>query len=126
MKNFCKTIFIFIYLCLTFFINSNGVFADCVYSNSVKITNNISEQKSKITLFDNTETYHFTIQNNNTLQIANLNNKNSDFDCFLINKNFLYNNLLKYIITDKKITYNNRISHNISLNLENAIYTRAP
>ena len=126
MKDFIRTIFIFLYICLVLFIKSDVVLAHGSYIPNNRVIDYISEQKSEINFFEGHETYYAVVQNTNNPKYTNNNNKNSALGHSVDGENALLNNLSNYFITNKNIICLNRISYKISPNLKNAINTRAP
>lgn len=124
MRGFIKAFTILIYFFLALLIQPTNVFA-CENLNAVNFNQYISSSKSEITLINNKkEEYYTIIQNRNRLEITNSSNKNQSLSFNGFDK------IADFIISNGFISDNTgypiRISHNISLNLENAIYTRAP
>lgn len=127
MRGFIKTLAVFIYLILALFIQPNDTFACDNIRQSNSHQYYISEYtKSKIHLINSKYEEYFVIsKNNNRTEISNPSNKNQDygFGCF-DSANVDFDNSNKHKINNS--IYHNCISHNISQNLKNAIYTRAP
>lgn len=127
MRGFIKTLVVFIYLVLALFIQPGDTFAcDNIGQDNSRQYYISSFTKSKIHLINNkNEEYYVISKNNNRTEVSNPSNKNQNF-CFGC---FDKKNVDFDILNDYRI--NNSISHtcisyNISLNLKNAIYTRAP
>jgi len=126
MKGFIKILVAFIYLILALFIKPGDVFA-CHYIGQNSFAQcYISTTKSEINFVNDEKEKYFVIsKNNNRTEISNLSNKNQNFNFGNLDKantDFIISN--NYIIDNS--TFTNCISHNISPNLKNAIYTRAP
>lgn len=126
MRGFIKSLVVFIYLILALFLQPNNAFAcDYIEQNSSG-QYYISTTKSETHFINNSREEHYIIsKNNNRTEISNLSNKNQN--CGLGSFDKANSNLIisdNYII-DNSI-YPTCISHNISPNLKNAIYTRAP
>lgn len=125
MKNIFKAMFIFICFCLTF-ISSNNSFAYSAGNEYNQTFSYISIAKSDITFANQKEEYYIISNNQNRYEITNQSNKNDSLGLTLANRpifdNFIFNNYVSY----KNNINLNRINHNISQNLKNAIYTRAP
>ncbi|MBP3820300.1 hypothetical protein J6G99_01490 [bacterium] len=127
MRGFIKTFFVFIYLVLALFIQPSDTFACDNIRQNIPPQYYISVfNKSKIYLINNkNEEYYVISKNNNKTEVSNLSNKNQTYGSanfdeanvdFIIQYNFIIDNSI----------YSTCISHNISPNLKNAIYTRAP
>jgi len=126
MRGFLKSFVFFIYLMLALFILPNNVLA-CDYIGQNTSTQYFILPTKSETHFTNNknEEYYVISKNNNRTEISNLPNKNQNFNF----GNFEKANI-DFIISNNSIIdnsiYTNCISHNISPNLKNAIYTRAP
>jgi len=127
MRRFIKTFIVFIYLILALFIQPSDTFAcDSLRQINPHQYSISAHTKPKTYLINNkNEEYYVISKNNNRTEISNLSNKNQNFGFnnfdkanvdFIVPDNFINNNLMYHIC----------ISHNISPNLKNAIYTRAP
>lgn len=124
MKGFIKLFALFIYLCLSLFINNGKTLAYETLINDSIYHHHISQQKNQTILTD--EKKHIVIfKSQNESEITSSANKNNnynskDFDKsdskFNITNNFLYKDTLHPVC----------ISYGISQNLKHAIYTRAP
>lgn len=126
MKSFIKTLIVFIYFFLALFVQpSSAVACENLISNTSQ-PYIISSAKHETTFINNKKDEYYVIsKNNNRLEITSLSNKNDyygygSFD----NVNTVFN-LTNDFITDNTI-FPKCISHNISPNLKNAIFTRAP
>lgn len=126
MRRFIKTFIVFIYLILALFIQPGDVFACDSIGQDISHQYYISAySKSKIHLINNKdEEYYVISKNNSRTEISKLSYKNQDFGfgCFDAGIYFPISNNYKI---DNSI-YHTCISYNISPNLKNAIYTRAP
>lgn len=126
MGRFIKTFIFFIYFILSLFLQQDNTFAfDNIGQNS-SVQYYISTTKSENYFINNKkEEYYVIAKNNNRTEILNKTNKNQNF-CFgsfdkaIIDFVILVNSVINNLI------YPTCISHNISPNLRNAIYTRAP
>ena len=126
MRRFIKSFVVFIYLILALFLLSNNVFACDYIGQNSSVQYYISPTKSDIHFISNkNEEYYVFSKNNNRTNISNLSNKNQNFGFGGFDKANA-----DFIIPDKYTTDNSIcptcISYNISSNLKNAIYTRAP
>ena len=127
MRRFIKTFIVFIYLILALFIQPGDVFACDSIGQDISHQYYISAySKSKIHLINNKdEEYYVISKNNNRTEVSNPSNKNQNYSFGGCDKtNVIFNNHNNYIIDNS--LYPICISHNISTNLKNAIYTRAP
>lgn len=126
MRGFIKTLVVFIYLVLALFIQPGDTFAcDNIRQNNTHQYYISAFTKSKIHLINNkSEEYYVVQKNNNRTEVSNPSNKNHNFGfgCFDAGIYFPISNNYKI---DNSI-YHTCISYNISPNLKNAIYTRAP
>ena len=86
----------------------------------------ISQPKAEITFTNKHEETYLVSNNQNRCQIAKTTNKNYNYGSLLGDKPLLEEYILNNFILTKNDIITNRISHNISPNLKNAIYTRAP
>ena len=127
MRGFVKTLIIFIYFFLALFIQPSSALSCENFTASNSQTYIVSSARHETTLINNKkEEYYVISKNNNRLEITNLSNKNNHYGLGSFNStNTDYNILNNFILTKNNII-TNRISHNISPNLKNAIYTRAP
>ena len=116
----------FLYACLFLLIKPGVVFADNLYIPNHCAISYISKQKSETNLYKEHETYYAIVQNNKTSKITNTNNRNNNLGFSIIGENPLRNDLSKYFITNKNIICRNHVFYDISPNLKNTIYTRAP
>ena len=126
MRGFIKTIIVFIYLILALFIKPSDIYAcDFIRQNS-SAQYYISTTNSETHFINNKKEEYFLIsKNNNRTEILNPSNKNQKFSIGSFDKINA-----DFIISDNNIIDNSIypicISQNISPNLKNAIYTRAP
>jgi len=126
MRGFIKTLIVFVYLFLAIFVQPSSVFAcESIVLNSSQ-QYYVSSPKSETQLINNKkEEYYTIIGTRNKSEISKPSNKNDNFGFGILDKtNVDYHISNNFIITN--VTYPLRISHNISPNLKNAIYTRAP
>ena len=126
MRGYIKKLIIFIFLLLALFIQPSNIFA-CDYIGQNSSTQYyISSAKSETHFVNNNkEENYVAIKNNNRTEILNLSSKNQHFGFGNLDKasaNFIDSN--NSIIDNSK--YPTSISQNISPNLKNAIYARAP
>ena len=125
MRRFFKTLTIIISLFLALFIQSSNVFA-C--GNIVQGT---TQQYISATRYDSLldsdrkEEYFVITKNDNESEITNSSNKNDNLGYGGFTKTIFNYNISNDYITENRI-YLICISHKISPNLKNAIYTRAP
>ncbi len=127
MRGFIKTLVVFIYLVLALFIQPGDTFAcDNIGQDNPHQYYISSFSKSKIHLINNkNEEYYVISKNNNRTEVSNLSNKNHNFCFGSFDKANVDVAILNNYIINNSIS-NTCISHNISPNLKNAIYTRAP
>ncbi len=126
MRSFVKTLIVFIYFFLALFIQPSSVIAceNFITNNSQSYI--VSAARNETTLINNKKEEYFVIsKNNNKLEITNPLNKNDYYGLGNLGSANANYNISNNLIT-KSITYPIGISHNISSNLKNAIYTRAP
>ena len=126
MRVFLKVLFAFIYCCLILFISPNSVNAYSTFTQNTQTLSYISQPKTEITFTNKHEETYLVSNNQNRCQITKTTNKNYNFGSLLGNKPFLEKYTLNNFILTKNNVIDNRIAHNISQNLKNAIYTRAP
>lgn len=126
MRVFLKILFAFIYCCLTLFISPNSVHACNTFTQNTQTLSYISQPKAEITFTNKREETYLVSNNQNRCQITKTTNKNYNYGSLLGEKPLLEEHILNNFILTKKDIITNRISHNISPNLKNAIYTRAP
>lgn len=127
MREFIKSFVVFIYLILALFIQPGDVFACDSIGQDISHQYYISScTKSKIHLINNkNEEFYVISKNNNRTEVSNPSNKNQNFGFGYFDKagvDFAVSNNYKI---DNSI-FLACISHNVSPNLKNAIYTRAP
>ena len=126
MRRFIKTFIVFIYLILALFIQPGDVFACDSIGQDISHQYYISAySKSKIHLINNKDKeYYVILKNNSRTEISKLSNKNQNY-CFgsydKANVDYAISNSSKI---GNSICFT-CISHDISPNLKNAIYTRA-
>ena len=127
MRGFIKTLVVFIYLVLALFIQPGDTFAcDNIGQDNPHQYYISSFSKSQIHLINNNnEEYYAISKNNNRTEVSNLSNKNQNFCFGSFDKANVDVAILNNYIINNSIS-NTCISHNISPNLKNAIYTRAP
>ncbi len=125
MKVLLKTLLIFIYFCLCFFVKPGEVFAVNNVLDNTYFNNYISKSETKIILSDTIEEFYIVAQNYNQIQICNSSNKNNNSNAGFDNQ-VLSDTFLNGCLFIKNNNSHNRMAHNISPNLKNAIYTRAP
>lgn len=126
MRSFIKTLIVFVYLFLALFVQPSNAIACKNLTSNTSLSYIVSSVRYETVLINNKKEEYFVVSKNyNKAEIANLSNKNDyygygSFDNanpeFNLTKNFITNNA----------TFSTCISHNISPNLKNAIYTRAP
>lgn len=126
MRRFIKSFVVFIYLILALFLLSNNVYACDYIGQNFPVQYYIFTAKSETHFINNkNEEYYVFSKNNNRTNISNLSNKKQNFGFGGFDKVNV-----DFIIPDKYTTDNSIcptcISYNISSNLKNAIYTRAP
>lgn len=127
MRSFIKIFVVFIYLILALFIQPSDTLAcDNIRQNNTHQYYISAFTKSKIHLINNkSEEYYVISKNNSRTEISKLSNKNQNY-CFgsydKANVDYAISNSSK-IGNSICLTC---ISHDISPNLKNAIYTRAP
>ncbi len=125
MKRFIKTFIVFIYLILALFIQPNDVFACDYFGQNLTTQYHISTTKSENHFINNKNEEYYIFSKNNQTEISDPSNKNQNFSF----GNFDKTNV-NFILPNNSIVNNSTypicISHNISPNLKNAIYTRAP
>lgn len=127
MKHYLRVLIVFLYICLAFIINPNKALADSTYYLNAINTVSISQQKSEITDIKTNENYSAVLRNNsNSARIKNSSNKNNTQSSPQNSENAVLNNIQRYYTHFENIVIPICISHNISPNLKNAIYTRAP
>ena len=126
MKVFFKILFAFIYCCLTLFISSNSVHACNVFVQNTQTLSYISQPKTETTLTNKCEETYLVSNNQNRCQITRATNKNYNYGSLLGDKPLLKEYILNNFTLTKSDIIDNRMAHNISPNLKNAIYTRAP
>ena len=126
MRVFLKILFAFIYCCLTLFISPNSVHAYNTYTQNDQTLSYISPSKTKVTYTNKHEERYLVSNNQNRCQITKTTNKNYNYGSLLGEKPLLEEYILNNFILIQNDIITNRISHNISPNLKNAIYTRAP
>ncbi len=127
MREFIKSFVVFIYLILALFILPSHTFAcDDIRQNNTHQYYISAYSKSKIHLINNKDEEFYVISKNNSrTEISKLSNKNQNFGFGYFDKagiDFAVSNNYKI---DNSI-FLACISHNVSPNLKNAIYTRAP
>ena len=110
---------------MAFFIKPNEAYAINNALANIPCQSIISASKSEIVTVNKSEEYYIVSQNHNKTQISNSSNKNYGFGIAL-DDSASSESILRYSILCNNINCHNRISHNISPNLKNAIYTRAP
>jgi hypothetical protein len=125
MKTVLRAMFIFVFFCLTF-ISSNNSFAYSSVNGYNQTFSSISATKSEITFANQKEEYYIISNNQNRCEITNQSNKNDTFGLTFANRPIFDNYIFNNYVSDKNSINLNRINHNISQNLKNAIYTRAP
>lgn len=125
MKIFTRALLVFLYFCMAFFIKPNEAYAINNALANIQYQSIISKSKSEIVAVNKTKEYYIVSQNRNKTQISNSSNKNQGFGT-AFDKNTSSKNIIQYSTFGKNINCHSRISHNTSLNLKNAIYTRAP
>lgn len=126
MRVFLKILFAFIYCCLTLFISPNSVYGCNTFTQNTQTLRYISQPKAEITFTNKHEETYLVSNNQNRCQITKTTNKNYNYGSLLGDKPLLEEYILNNFILTKNDIITNRISHNISPNLKNAIYTRAP
>ena len=126
MSVFLKVLITFIYFCFTLFISQNSVQACNTFSQNTQTLSYISQTKAEITFTNKHEERCLVSNNQNRRQIAKTTNKNYNYGSLLGTKPLSEECILNDYILTKNNVITNRISHNISPNLKNAIYTRAP
>lgn len=125
MKGLIKTFIAFIYIVLALFIQQGDILAcENITQNTSRYY--ISSTKNETALINNKEEEFYAIfLTRNKSEISNSSNRNNIFGFSGFDKtNFNYNVFIRSNV-DNSI-YPIRISYNISPNLKNAIYTRAP
>lgn len=126
MRKLLKLFIYFIYIFLALFIQSSYTFACDNFSQTNPQQYYISASKAEKHFINNKEEKDYTIfEKRNNSEISNISNRNNN--SFL---GFFGKTIVNYDILDKFAAKNAInpicISHNISPNLKNAIYTRAP
>ena len=117
---------VFVYLFLTLFAQPSSVFASENFVQNSQVQYFIASTKTEETALNRKEKEYYTIfDNRSKSEITNPSGKNNYFGFGSFTPTSVDNN-----ITDNFITRVSLIplciSHNISPNLKNAIYTRAP
>ena len=126
MRLFLKILFAFIYCCLTFFIGSNTTYACNVFTPNPQNLSYILQTKTERAFTNKLEETYFVSNNQNRCQIAKTSTKSHNFGSLSGYKSLSEEDILNnFIFTKNNINFS-RITHNISPNLKNAIYTRAP
>lgn len=126
MRKFLKALFIFVYLLLAVFIQPSNVFANENFVQYPQIQYFVPSTKTQtIALNKKEKEYYTTFDYSNKSEITKPSDKNNYFGFgSFAGTNDDYN------IADSSITGNSItslcISHNISWDLKNTIYTRAP
>lgn len=126
MRVFLKILFAFLYCCLTLFISPNSVHACNTFTHNTQTLSYISQTKTEITFTNKHKETYFVSNNQSRCQIAKTTQKNYNFDPVLGDKSLSTKYTFNNFILTKNDIITNRISHNISPNLKNAIFTRAP
>ena len=126
MRKFLKTFIVFIYLLLAVFIQPSSVLASENLLQNSSQQYFVSSTKSETTTLSRKEKEYYTVfENRNRAEIINSSGKNNYLGFGSFDKANVKYNITNYFINNE-ITYPVCISHNISPNLKNAIYTRAP
>ena len=96
------------------------------FTQNTQTLSYISQPKAEITFTNKNEETYLVSNNQNRCQITKTTNKNYNYGSLLGEKPLLEEYILNNFILTQNDIITNRISHNISPNLKNAIYTRAP
>ena len=124
MISFFRRIFVFFYICFSFFIRPGEVFAYNIPSLNNNLVNHYISAQEEVDLYDETEHYFVVLSNNNTQISCTKNNYSNAFSgnectfssCLQNSTNSHYN-ILKYNI---------RFKYNYSKILKYTLNTRAP
>lgn len=126
MRSFIKTLIVFIYFFLALFIQPSSAIACEYLTSNTSQPYIVSSSRHETTLINNKKEEYFVIsKNNNRSEITNPSNKNDYYGYGSFDNANPDFNLTNDFIKDNA-TFPTCISHNISPNLKNAIYTRAP
>lgn len=126
MREFIKTLIVFVYFFLALFIQPSSVIASENITLNTSQPYIVSSVRHETVLINNKKEEYFVISENyNKAEIANLSNKNDYYGYGSSDNANPEFNLTNDFITNNA-TFSSCISHNISPYLKNAIYTRAP
>ncbi len=126
MRNFLRIFIVFIYFLLTLFIGSSSVFACENIEQNNPIRYFVLSSKTETVLLNNKKEEECVIsQNKNELQITKSSNRKNNYGFGSFDKLNTGCKVLNNYINENPV-YPVCISYNISPNLKNAIYTRAP
>ena len=124
MKGFAKSILIFLYIFLVSFVQSNDIFAQENLTQCKSYV--VSKSKPKTTLINNkTEEYYIVFDNRNHSELTKTSGKKRDL-LFGDFDNVIFNSFVENNFKIQSDTLSGYITPNISSNLKDIIYTRAP